>query len=447
VSIEWLGPPAVKVGQAGDYSIIVRNTCHIAVHQVLVRVRLSGGVSAVATEPKANADDGILTWEVGTLLPKQEKNLQVRMASKASGDAAAQAWVTFTGAAALKVRVREPKLAVKASAPERVTIGDPVTFMLAVSNPGDGMAEQVKLHAVLSEGLENPNGRKVTYELGNLSPGEVRTVQVICMAKSAGEQACLAHAEADGLKAQDKATAIVGLPKLVLEVKGPKLRYLDRKAVFTFKVTNAGDAPAVNVTLADGVPPGFKFLSADGGGRYDFATSTASWFLGEIGAGQSREVNLEVLCVNTGDYVQKLIAQAARGQMVEAQQITRVEGLSAILLEVVDLEDPVEVNGETVYEIRITNTGSKTETDLKLACTIPTDKMQFKAASGPTGFKVEGGEVTFDALPKLAPRADAIYRVTVKCTAPGVAHFKARMTSTVLTEPVTKEEATRIYAD
>ena len=44
-------------------------------------------------------------------------------------------------------------------------------------------------------------------------------------------------------------------------------------------------------------------------------------------------------------------------------------------------------------------------------------------------------------------RADAIYRVTVKCTAQGIAHFKARITSAVLTEPVTKEEPTRIYAD
>jgi hypothetical protein len=37
--------------------------------------------------------------------------------------------------------------------------------------------------------------------------------------------------------------------------------------------------------------------------------------------------------------------------------------------------------------------------------------------------------------------------VKVKCTVPGIAHFKARLSSAVLTEPVTKEEATRIYAD
>ena len=57
-------------------------------------------------------------------------------------------------------------------------------------------------------------------------------------------------------------------------------------------------------------------------------------------------------------------------------------------------------------------------------------------ASGPTGFKVEGNEIVFEPLPKLAPRADAIYRIQVKCTAAGIAHFKARMTSAILTESV-----------
>jgi hypothetical protein len=158
-------------------------------------------------------------------------------------------------------------------------------------------------------------------------------------------------------------------------------------------------------------------------------------------------VNVEVLCVNTGEFAHKIAAQASRGLKVEGEAQTRVEGLSAILLEMVDLEDPVEVNGETVYEMRITNTGSKTETDVKLVCTIPGDKEQFKSATGPSPFHVEGNEIVFDALPKLAPRADAIYRVTVKCAAPGIAHFKSRITSAILTEPVTKEEATRIYAD
>ena len=69
------------------------------------------------------------------------------------------------------------------------------------------------------------------------------------------------------------------------------------------------------------------------------------------------------------------------------------------------------------------------------------------AATGPSSHKVQGNEIVFEPLAKLAPRADAIYRVTVKCTSPGIAKFQARLTSAILTEPVTKEELSRVVPD
>jgi uncharacterized repeat protein (TIGR01451 family) len=447
VSLEWIGPPAAKLAQPCDYSLVVRNVCNIGVSQVIVRVRLAEGVTVVGSEPKAIQEGTVLMWEIGNLLPKQERNLQVKLSCANKGDINCQAWVTFTGSTAMTIRVREPKLMIKASAPDRVLVGDACTFMLTVSNPGDHPAEQVKVHANLTEGLEHARGKNVDYDLGSLAPGETRSVQVICGAKSGGEQRCEAVAEAEGgLKATDKAMVNIIMPRLDLEVAGPKLRYLDRKAQYIIRVTNPGDAPATNATVTTMVPPGFKFLTADNGGRHDFSTRTVQWFLGEVGPGQSREVKLEVLAVNVGEHHFKTMAQASRGLKVENDFLTKVEGLSAILLEMVDLEDPIEVGAETVYEIRITNTGSKTETDVKLSCVIP-DKMQFKGATGPAKFVQNGSEIVFEAIPKLAPRADAIFRVTCKGITPGVAIFKGRITSTLLVDPVTKEEATRIYAD
>ena len=447
VSLEWIGPAAAKVGQPADYAIMVRNVCNIAVQKVIVQVRVPQGVNVAATEPKAEANDNVLMWEVGTLLPRQEKRIQMKFVSPAKGDMACQAWVTFTGSSVMRMMVREPKLLVKATAPEKALVGDPAHFVLTVSNPGDHPAELVKITATLSEGLENARGNTIKYDVGTLAPGDTRSVQVLCIAKAGGEQKCEATAEADGgLKAADKATLNVITPRLDLEVNGPKLRYLDRKAVYTFKVTNPGDAPASNVTISDVLPEGFKFLGADNGGRHDFSTRSVAWFLGEVGPGQTREVKMEVLAINPGEHQHKVTAQASRGLKVEGEILTRVEGLSAMLMEVVDVEDPVEVSAETAYEIRVTNTGSKTETDVKLVCTVP-PQMQFKSAQGPVRFQQTGSEIVFDPLPKLAPRADAIYRIVVVATGKGDARFKAQLTSTNLVEPVIKQESTRVYGD
>src|SRR5262249_5383356 len=145
---------------------------------------------------------------------------------------------------------------------------------LTVSNPGDGSAEQVKIHGMLSDGLEHPRGNKFDFEIGSLGPNEKRDVRLICGTRggAGGAQKCEAWAEAEGCtKAQDTAAVNVTLPKLDLAITGPGLKYLERKAIYTLKVHNAGDAPATNVTVGDVVPAGFKVLAASDGGRHDFA--------------------------------------------------------------------------------------------------------------------------------------------------------------------------------
>ena len=75
--------------------------------------------------------------------------------------------------------------------------------------------------------------------------------------------------------------------------------------------------------------------------------------------------------------------------------------------------------------------------------------MEIRAAKGAAGcpFRVEGRELIFAPLPRLAPRVDAIYRVTVRCMAPGDMRFQARMRADGLTQPVLREESTRVYGD
>jgi uncharacterized repeat protein (TIGR01451 family) len=449
ISLEWIGPPTAKLGQPVTYEIVVKNVSSIALHQIAVRLRMPAGFTVQATEPKALAEPSGLSWELGTMQSRQEKRLDLQLLPETKGDLACQALVTFTGSSSARIRVREPKLVVKASGPDKVLLGDVATVSLMVTNPGDGTADQVKIKASLPEGLEHARGRVIEFEVGNLGPNESRSVQLVCATKSGGEQKCDVVALAEGnLKAEDSAVFEVILPRIDLAINGPKLRYLDRKAVYVLKLANPGSAPANNVTVSDQIPEGFKFLSASDGGRHDFATRTVSWFIGDLSPGQAREVSLEVLAINPGEHRHRANVVAARGLKTEAEAITRVEGLSALLMELVDLDDPVEVGADTAYEIRVTNTGTKTETNLQLVCVIP-DKMEFRGAQGAANcrFQLRGRELTFEPLPKLAPRADAIFRVNVRGMAPGDLRFRARITADGLTEPVLKEESTKVYGD
>src|SRR5262249_19184766 len=222
VSLEWVGAPVAKVGQPADYSILVRNVCNMPVQQVTVRVRVPAGLTVMGSDPRSANDGGVLVWELGTLMAKQEKAIQIKMQADVKGDVTPQAWVTFTGSSVMRIRVREPKLAIKANVPEKILVGDPAAITLTVSNPGDGPADQVKIRALLTEGLEHARGNKIDFDIGNLAPGESRNVTLLCATRTGGAQKCEVMAEAEGgLKAQDAANVNVIMPSLNLAVEGP----------------------------------------------------------------------------------------------------------------------------------------------------------------------------------------------------------------------------------
>lgn len=447
VGLDWFGPTTLKVGAPAEYTVVVRNLSTIPLHKVIVQVKVPGGAKVVATEPKAQGTETVLMWELGTLAPRQESPVKLKLVPPAKGELLCQAWVTFTGSTALKVQVREPKLQLQVRAPEKVVIGDPVEVMLAVSNPGDHPAEGVKMGVTLGAGLEASRGTGGPIDIGTLAAGETREVKLSCVARAAGAHKCDVSATGDaGLTAAGSATVAVAQPKIGLEVAGPKLRYLDRKAVYTVKVTNPGDAPATEVVVSHVVPAGFTFATADGGGKFDPASKSVRWAVGEVGPGQAKELKCELVASGIGDHTHAVAATAARGVKADKAVATKVEGLSALAMEMADSDDPLEVGSDTTYEVRVTNTGSKDETDVKLVCTIP-PQMKFKAADGPGRFEAVGGEIVFEPVKRLPARGDVIYKITLTAKAKGDARFKATLTAGGLTEPVTRQESTRVYAD
>jgi uncharacterized repeat protein (TIGR01451 family) len=449
VSLEWIGPPVARLGMGVGYQLVIRNMSSAPVHDLGVRARLPESVQIKESNPKAEMDGRMLFWQVGTLEPRQEKRIALFLIPGSSGPLVCQAAVTFTGVSTLHLRVHEPRLEVKINAPQQVVLGDPAKITARVTNPGDATIQDVKLRAILSAGLDHLRGKEVEFTLRDIPPHESRDILILCTTRKAGLQSCQVVARsARGLTAEEKATVDVKTARVVLNVDAPRMRYLGRHAVISIEVANTGTATAQGVSITDQVPRGFKVVRASSGGGHDYVTRTVSWYVGSLEPSESREVQLQLLAVAPGDHKQVVKVTATRGLHAEGEASTRVEGLSALLLEMVDLDDPLEVGAETSYEVRVTNTGTKTETNVRLGCTIPAE-MAFLGARGPGGlrFKVVDNEIHFDSLPALAPRADAIYHIQVRATKASDVRFKARIESDGLSTPVTKQERTLVYGD
>jgi hypothetical protein len=168
------------------------------------------------------------------------------------------------------------------------------------------------------------------------------------------------------------------------------------------------------------------------------------WQIQGLAPGASREVCAILIVAEPGNLALTASARGACAKPVETTCNTRVVGLAAILLEVVDLEDPIEVGANEVYEISVTNQGTAADTNIRVVCTLE-DAQQFVSGTGATAVKASGGTITMDPLPSLAPKAKATWRVTAKALKEGDVRFGVKLNSDVIGRPVDETEATRQY--
>jgi uncharacterized repeat protein (TIGR01451 family) len=134
------------------------------------------------------------------------------------------------------------------------------------------------------------------------------------------------------------------------------------------------------------------------------------------------------------------------GAVVEARAETKIEGTALLVLEVADVDDPVEIGRETAYEIRVSNEGSKAASNVGLSIELP-QGMTLVEAAGPSEHIAESGLVVFRSLPELPPGQTATFLVHIKGSQAGNQRIRARLVSDSIQEPLTEEEITRFYAE
>ena len=295
----------------------------------------------------------------------------------------------------------------------------------------------------LPDGLTTTDGRSmVSADVGTLEAGEARQVQFAVKASRTGTFENTATADAaGGLTAQDSCTTVVRQPVLTVTKAGPDMRFIGRPVNYDITVTNDGDVAARDTVLVDRVPADTQFVSASDGGQ--FSQGTVTWSLGTLAPGASRTVtlNLKALRAGTARNTASATAVCAQG---EAAIETVLRGIPGILLEVIDVSDPIEVGAGETFEITVTNQGSADATNVTLECELDTE-MDFVSTTGPTGETVEGKVVRFAPLPVLAPKAKATWRLMAKGVSAGDSRFRVTMECDQITRPVQETESTNVY--
>jgi uncharacterized repeat protein (TIGR01451 family) len=228
---------------------------------------------------------------------------------------------------------------------------------------------------------------------------------------------------------------------LALEASGPEKVYADRHAVLQYSVMNTGTAPAELAMLEAPVPTGTKFVSATEGGK--LSGNVVRWDLRTIPAKGARKLAMTVDAQTIGEFEAAATAKAECATSARDTAMVSVVGIPALLLEVTDLLDPIEVGSQTEYEIVVINQGSAAATNVKVTAMLE-ESEQFVSSSGARS-RAAGNVVTFETIPTIAPKATATLRLAVNCVKEGDCRFRVSMTADQLTRPVEESESTHIY--
>jgi len=452
----WIGPkiaiqkdatPRATVNEVFAYDIVVSNPSQVPANDVVVTDPLPAGVEFVSSTPSAQLSGQTLSWSLGSLAGGASQTISVKVKSGKSGRydncADVRAAMGLSARDCADTLITQPALELQKTCPPEVTLCDEFTYTITVRNRGDGDATNVRVSESMPSGVETEDGRtSLTFDAGTLEPGQAKQASVNVRAKQPGEYKNTATATGDGgLTAEASCTTLVRQPVLKVTKTGPDKRYVGRPLEYQVTVANTGDTAARDTMLIDTLPAGASVQNISDQGSQ--SGNQVTWNLGTLEPGQSRTVSMTLRAESRGVLRNSAVARAFCAED-SAETQTEVEGIPAVLLEVVDLADPIEVGQNETYEIVVTNQGSADGTNIRVVATLA-DEQEYVSGTGPTPGTAAGKVVTFAPLPVLAPQAKATYRVTAKAAKAGDVRFKITMIMDQIGRPVEETESTNQY--
>jgi uncharacterized repeat protein (TIGR01451 family) len=438
-------PSQVRAGAEYDYEIHVTNITSGNLQNVVVNGESIENMAIISSTPTAGRDAaGNAQWIIGDMPSCKTVVIKSKARAEKVGNASTCLSVAYNNSLCAVTQVVQPALQLAKTITPSASFCDPIVANFEVKNTGTGVAEGIVIKDELPDGLTGPNGtRMVEIPVGTLAAGQSATRSVQLKATRTGKFDNKATATATGglTAASGTVSTMVTRPVLDIAIKCPTRVFLGRDICYEVTVKNTGDGVANSAVVTANLPAGSTFVRADNGGASTGAA--VSWNLGALAAGASKTLTFCVRGSTAGSVATSATINAACADAKTANCSTTLEGIPAILVECIDVDDPDEVGTDETYIITVTNQGTAPGTGIKLVCEIP-GEMSYVSATG-TAPSVAGQTVTFAPLPTLAPKAKHEWRVTVKCNKPGDVRFRIRVTSDQFSNPIEETESTNLY--
>ena len=273
------------------YKYTVTNTGTGTAHNVQVQENLPQGLQTVDGQQTIAAS-------VGDLLAGQSKSVTVRLKASQAGNFTTQAAARSDDAGNAQAQqvamaVLAPRLAVTVAGPKEDYLGDELTYGVTVKNEGTAAADHATVRigatpdSVQFIGARNTDGSSISREmphtgqdLGNLAPGDSRSVSITFRALKEGHLTLDATAEARC--AQPVTTPVetdirtITASALVVTHDPDPVR-VGNDVIYHISVQNKGSATDHNVKVTATLPGSEQFVKGNGGTAVDAAGNNVTF--------------------------------------------------------------------------------------------------------------------------------------------------------------------------
>lgn len=449
VALERRVPDEVRVGEAFQYTLVVTNKSSYPVEDVVVRETVPKGMELDQDGFEAVAGRGV-QWRIGTLAPDETREIEVTAMAGTEGEAQSCASVSFEPTLCSRVQVVKPELALtreivdaKGRPVDTAYVCDDLFAVYTVTNNGSGATEPVMVREGLPEGVTTADGKRgVELQVGAVPPGESRTEKVQLRATRPAAWRSRAEAATEKLKVGSPVAEVrLVRPDVLLELDAPAQEYLGRAVSYTVRLHNDGEVPAEDVEVELPVPEGVERVSVS---SQQIRQEGDVFRVGTLEAGETRTFQVTFEPTEPARLTTTAVARGYCVQAAEAEVATNVVGVPAVVIEVVDQNDPVETGGRTTYEIKVKNQGTAADLDLSLTAQLPPG-MRVIDAQGDSEVRLRGNILEFAPLAELEPGQVATWHVVATPLEPGRKVFEVQLISEASQRPIIEMEPTTAY--
>ncbi len=209
-----------------------------------------------------------------------------------------------------------PNICINAIGPSQASVGSTVNYRIEASNPSSVLARNVVVTDDLPRALSlvsstppadaSPSGQE--WRLGDLAPGQMRTIDVSFKVAQAGNfNYCVTITADGGLTAKDCVTTSAegaGTRPLDVRVHGPSSAIVGSKVQYEIEVINVGTTPATGLVVTD---------TFDDGLQHSVATSPIERDLSDLQPGQRTQFKVTFQVTRPGQLCQQVEVRGAEG--------------------------------------------------------------------------------------------------------------------------------------